>query len=165
MAGTFSFDVVSDFDRQELVNAVDQAMREIRTRYDLKDSKSEIKLEEERLVITSDSESHMTAIKDLLETKVIRRNLSLKILDWDEVEPAAGNTYRQFVKLRKGIADDLARKINKQIRDNFPKTQPQIQGDALRVQAKSKDDLQAVIRFLREHEADYPVPLQFTNYR
>jgi len=165
MAGTSSFDVVSDFDRQELVNAVDQATREIRTRFDLKDSKSEIKLEEDRLVITSDSETHLTAIKDLLETKVIRRSLSLKILDWGKVEEAGGNTYRQIVTLRKGIPDDLARKISKQIRDQFPKTQPQIQGDALRVTAKNKDDLQAVIRYLREHEADYPVPLQYTNYR
>jgi uncharacterized protein YajQ (UPF0234 family) len=165
MAGTSSFDVVSDFDRQELVNAIDQTMREIRTRYDLKDSKSNLDLEETRLVITSDSEYHLTAIKDLLETKVLRRNLSLKILDWGKVEEAGGNTYRQVVTLRKGIADDLGRKINKQIRDNFPKTQPQIQGDALRIAAKNKDDLQAVIKFLREHEADYPVPLQFTNYR
>ncbi|HUS16402.1 MAG TPA: YajQ family cyclic di-GMP-binding protein [Chloroflexia bacterium] len=165
MAGTVSFDLVSDFDRQELVNAVDQAMREIHTRYDLKDSKSDIKLEDERLVITSDSEHHLTAIKDLLETKVLRRNLSLKILDWGKVEEAAGNTARQIVTLRKGIADDLARKINKQIREQFPKTQPQVQGDALRIQAKSKDELQAVIKYLREHEADFPVPLQFTNYR
>src|SRR5262249_16865872 len=103
--------------------------------------------------------------RDLLETKVIRRGLSLKILDWGEVEEVSGGRYRQIVTLRKGIPDDLARKISKQIRDNFPKTQPQIQGDALRVSAKSKDDLQAVIRYLREHEADYPVPLQYTNYR
>ena len=165
MAGTFSFDVVSDFDRQELVNAIDQALREIHTRYDLKDSKSEIKLEETRLLITSDSEYHLTTIKDLLETKALRRNLSLKIFDWGKIEEAGGNTYRQTVEIRKGIADDVARKINKQIRENFPKAQPQIQGDALRVQAKNKDDLQAVIKFLREHEADWPVPLQFTNYR
>jgi uncharacterized protein YajQ (UPF0234 family) len=165
MAGTSSFDVVSDFDRQELVNAVDQAQREMRTRYDLKDSKSAIELEESRLVITADSETHLTAIKDLLETKVIRRSLSLKILDWGKIEEAGGNTYRQIVTLRKGIADDIARKIGKQIRDNFPKTQTQIQGDALRVSAKNKDDLQTVIHFLREHEADYPLPLQYTNYR
>ncbi|HET7079524.1 MAG TPA: YajQ family cyclic di-GMP-binding protein [Chloroflexia bacterium] len=165
MAGTSSFDVVSEFDRQELVNAIDQTMREIRTRYDLKDSKSNLDLEDTQLVITSDSEYHLTAIKDLLETKVLRRGLSLKILDWGKVEEAGGNRYRQVVTLRKGITDDLARKINKQIRDNFPKTQPQIQGDALRITAKSKDELQAVIKFLRDHEADYPIALQFTNYR
>jgi len=165
MAGTFSFDLVSEFDRQELVNAVDQALREIRTRYDLKDTKSDIKLEDERLVITAESEHHLTAIKDLLETKALRRNLSIKIFDWGVAEEAAGSTYRQIVTLRKGIADDLARKINKQIRENFPKTQPQIQGDALRVQAKSKDELQSVIAYLREHEGDFPLPLQFTNYR
>ncbi|HMA37175.1 MAG TPA: YajQ family cyclic di-GMP-binding protein [Chloroflexia bacterium] len=165
MAGTFSFDLVSDFDRQELVNAIDQTLREIRTRYDLKDSKSDIKLEEARLVITSESEYHLTQIKDLLETKVLRRNLSLKILEWGKVEEAGGNTYRQVVTIRKGIAEDQARKLNKQIREHFPKTQPQIQGDALRITAKSKDELQAVIRFIREHEAEYPVALQFTNYR
>lgn len=165
MAGTFSFDLVSDYDRQELVNAVDQTQREMRTRYDLKDSKSEIELEETRLVLTADSESHLTAIRDLLETKVIRRNLSLKILDWGKVEEAAGNTYRQVVTLRKGIPDDVARKISKLIRDQFPKTQPQIQGEALRITAKSKDDLQAIIKYLREHEADYPVALQYINYR
>ncbi len=165
MAATASFDVVSDFERQELVNAIDQAIREIRTRYDLKDSKSEIKLEEERLVITSDSELHLTAVRDLLESKLVRRNLSLKILDWGKVEEAGGSTYRQNVDLRKGIPEDLARKINKQIRENFPKTQSQVQGDALRISAKNKDDLQAVIQFLRQHEADYPAPLQFVNYR
>ena len=165
MAGTNSFDLVSDFDRQELVNAVDQTVRDTRTRYDLKDSKSEIKLEADKLTITADSEMHMTAIKDLLETKVIRRNLSIKILDFGEVEEAAGATYRQVVTIRKGIADDLAKKISKTIRDNFPKVQTQIQGDAVRVTAKSRDDLQGVITYFREHEADYPVPLQFTNYR
>jgi uncharacterized protein YajQ (UPF0234 family) len=165
MAGTFSFDVVSEYERQELVNAIDQATREIRTRYDLKDTKSDIKLEEERLVLTGDSEYQLGVIKDLIETKALRRNLSLKIFDWGTPEEATGGTYRQIVTLRKGIAEDIARKLNKQIRENFPKTQIQIQGDALRVQAKSKDELQAVIKFLRDHEADWPVALQFTNYR
>ncbi len=165
MAGTSSFDVVSDFDRQELVNAVDQAQREMRTRYDLKDSHSEIKLEDTRLVITSDSEVHLSAIHDLLETKALRRGLSLKIFEWGTPEPAAGSTYRQVVTLQKGIAEDLARKIGKQIRDSVPKVQVQVQGDALRVSAKSRDELQAVIRFLREQEETYPVPLQYVNYR
>jgi len=165
MAGTFSFDVVSEYERQELVNAIDQATREIRTRYDLKDTKSDIKLEEDQLLLTGDSEYQLGVIKDLIETKALRRNLSLKIFDWGTPEEAGGMTYRQTVKLRKGLADDVARKISKQIRENFPKPQPHIQGDALRVQAKSKDELQAVITFLRAHEADWPVALQFTNYR
>jgi uncharacterized protein YajQ (UPF0234 family) len=165
MAGTFSFDVVSDFERQELVNAVDQTVRDVRTRYDLKDTKSEIRLEEKTITLVSDSEYTLSQIRDILETKAFRRGLSLKIFDYGEAQEAGGMTYRQVITLRKGIADDLARKLSKQIRDQFPKIQVQVQGDALRVSAKAKDDLQAVIKFLREHEADYPVPLQFTNYR
>jgi uncharacterized protein YajQ (UPF0234 family) len=165
MAGTFSFDVVSDFERQELVNAVDQTVRDVRTRYDLKDTKSEIRLEEKTITLVSDSEYTLSQIRDILETKAFRRGLSLKIFDYGEPQEAGGMTYRQVITLRKGIADDLARKLSKQIRDNVPKVQVQVQGDALRVSAKAKDDLQAVIQFLRAHEADYPVPLQFTNYR
>ena len=111
MAGTFSFDVVSEYERQELVNAIDQATREIRTRYDLKDTKSDIKLEEERLVLTGDSEYQLGVIKDLIETKALRRNLSLKIFDWGTPEEATGGTYRQIVTLRKGIAEDIARRL------------------------------------------------------
>ena len=165
MAGTFSFDVVSDFDRQELVNAVDQTQRDVRTRFDLKDTKSEIRLEEKTITLVSDSEYALSQIRDILESKAFRRGLSLKIFDYGEPQEAGGMTYRQLITLRKGIAEDLARKISKQIRDSFNKVQVQVQGDALRVIAKSKDDLQAVIRYLREHEADYPVPLQYTNYR
>ena len=165
MAGNFSFDVVSDFDRQELVNAVDQTQREVRTRFDLKDTKSEIRLDEKTITLVSDSEYALSQIRDILESKAFRRGLSLKIFDYSEPEEAGGMTYRQLITLRKGIAEDLARKISKQIRDNSNKVQVQVQGDALRVTAKAKDDLQAVIRYLREHEADYPVPLQYTNYR
>ena len=163
MAGTSSFDVVSDFDRQELVNAIDQTMREIRTRYDLKDSKSNLDLEETSILITSDSEYHLTAIKDLLETKVLRRNLSLKILDWGKVEEAGGNKVRQRIGLRRGLTDENAKKITKLIRDEFPKVKSQIQGDAVRVSGKSRDDLQRVMGRLRE--LDLAVPLQFENYR
>ena len=165
MAGTLSFDVVSDFERQEQVNAVDQTVRDVRTRYDLKDTKSEIRLDEKTITLISDSEYTLSQIRDILESKAFRRGLSLKIFDYGEPQEAGGMTYRQVITLRKGIADDLARKLNKQIRDNVPKVQVQVQGDALRVSAKAKDDLQAVIKFLRDHEADYPVPLQFTNYR
>ncbi len=165
MAGTFSFDVVSDFERQELVNAVDQTLRDVRTRYDLKDTASDLKLEEKTITITSDSEFALSQIRDILESKAFRRGLSLKIFEYGEPREAGGMTYRQVVTLHKGIAEDLARKLSKQIRDNVPKVQVQVQGDALRVTAKAKDDLQTVIKFLRDHEADYPVPLQFTNYR
>jgi len=165
MAGTFSFDIVSDFDRQELVNAVDQTIRDVRTRFDLKDTKSEIKLDEKTLLLTSNSEYALSQIRDILESKAFRRGLSLKIFDYGEPEEAGGMTYRQTVNLRKGIPEGLARKLGKQIRDSIPKVQVQVQGDALRVMAKAKDDLQAVIKYLRDHEADYPVPLQYTNYR
>lgn len=163
MASASSFDIVSDFDLQELKNALDQTEREIGTRYDLKDTKTEIEATDTQLTITTNSEYTLSQVRDLLESKFVRRGLSLKILDYQTEEPASGARVRQVVKLRKGIPDDLAKKITKQIRDDFKKVTPQIQGNAVRVQAKSRDDLQAVIASLKE--ADYPVALQFINYR
>jgi cyclic-di-GMP-binding protein len=165
MADTFSFDVVSDFDHQEVVNAVDQALREVRTRYDLKDSKTEMNLEGNKITINTDSEYHLTAIKDILQSKAIKRGLSLKVFKFGDVEPASGGRYRQVVDLQKGLNEDLAKSLTKDIRANFPKVQPQIQGDALRISAKSKDELQRVIQHLRSKEDTLPVALQFTNYR
>ena len=163
MASVSSFDIVSDFDMQELKNALDQTEREIGTRYDLKDTKTEIEATETQLTITTNSEYTLSQVRDLLESKFVRRGLSLKILDYQTEEPASGARVRQVVKLRKGIPDDLAKKITKQIRDDFKKVTPQIQGNAVRVQAKSRDDLQAVIASLKD--TDYPVALQFINYR
>ena len=163
MASSSSFDVVSTFDRQELKNAVDQTERDVRTRYDLKDTKTEINLGDTEITINSESEYSLNAVRDILESKLIGRKLSLKILDYQEPEEASGARMRQVVKLRNGIPDDLAKKIAKSVRDEFKKVTPQIQGDAVRVQAKSRDDLQAVIEMLKA--ADYPVALQFTNYR
>lgn len=165
MASESTFDIVSEFDYQELSNAVDQAQREIQTRFDLKDSKTTMDLSKTELTITTDSEMHLGSVRDILETKAIRRNLSLKIFAYGAVEDVSGARVRQVATLQKGINSDLARKIQKMIRDQFPKIQPRIQGEALRVGSKNKDDLQAVIKFLREKEADFPVPLQFTNYR
>ena len=165
MPDTFSFDVVSDFDRQEVVNAVDQTLREVRTRYDLKDSKTEMDLEGSKITINTDSEYHLTAIKDILQSKAVKRGLSLKIFKFGNAEPASGGRYRQVVDLQKGISDDLAKSLAKEIRTTFPKVQPQIQGDAVRVIAKSKDDLQRVIQRLRGKEDELPVALQFINYR
>lgn len=162
-AGESSFDVVSQFDRQEVVNAIDQALREVQTRYDLKDTKSKITLEKEQVTFTAPSDFVLKSVRELLESKLIRRNLSLKILDYGTVEPAAGNTVRQVAKLRQGIDQDLARRINKVIKDRAPKVRSQIQGDAVRVSGKSKDELQGVIKLLKEQ--DYPVDLQFINYR
>jgi len=165
MAGEASFDVVSDFDRQELVNALDQARREIGTRYDFKGAKAELELGKDEIVLRADSESRAKSMRDLVESKAIRRNLSLKIFEWGEVEEAGGNTVRQQIGLRRGLPDDLAKKITKLIRDDYPKVKSQIQGDAIRVSGKSKDELQKVITRLREESESYPVPLQFQNYR
>jgi cyclic-di-GMP-binding protein len=163
MAGDFSFDVVSEYDRQELVNAVDQTKREIATRYDFKGTKADIELEKDAIEMTGDSEFQLRSVKDVLESKAIRRGLSLKVFEYARAEPAAGSTYRQKVALKAGINDELSRKITKLLRDKLPKVKAQVQGDAIRVSSKSKDELQAVMRLLKEQ--DYPIPLQFNNYR
>lgn len=163
--GDVSFDVVSEFDHQELVNALDQARREIGTRYDFKGSKAEFELAKEEIILRADSDSRARAMRDLLESKAIRRGLSLKIFDWGEIEEAGGNTVRQKIGLKRGLPEDLAKKISKLIRDDYPKAKSQIQGDAIRVSSKSKDELQKVITRLREESQGYPVPLQFQNYR
>lgn len=165
MADTFSFDVVSDFDRQEVVNAVDQTVREVGTRYDLKDSKTEIELEGTKITVTSDSEYHLDAIKDILQSKAVKRGLSLKVFKFGKIEPAGGMRFRQVIDLQKGLSDEIAKSLTKEIKGSFPKAQAQIQGDSLRITAKSKDELQRVIQHLRGKEADLPVALQFTNYR
>jgi uncharacterized protein YajQ (UPF0234 family) len=163
MAGEISFDVVSDFDEQELRNALDQVRREVQQRYDFKGAHVDLAQEKDKLVLVTDSEMRARAIRDLVESKAVRRNLSLKIFDWGEVVPAGGNKVRQEITLRRGLPDDLARKLVKQIREEFPKVQPRIQGDAIRVAGKSRDELQKVIVRLRE--LDEAVPLQFENYR
>ena len=159
------FDIVSQFDRQELVNALDQTRRELGTRFDFKNSPFEISLEAQEIVLLAESESKLTAIKDVIQSKLVRRNLPLKILQWEKPADAAGGRVRQHVKLVQGISPDLARQISKYIRETHPKTKPAIQGDAVRVSAKNKDDLQAVIQSLRAKEKDYDVALQFINYR
>jgi uncharacterized protein YajQ (UPF0234 family) len=163
MAGDSSFDVVSDFDDMEMRNALDQVRREVQQRYDFKGATFDLTQAKTELVLTTDDEFRAKAIRDLIESKAVRRSLSLKIFDWGKVEPAGGNKVRQHIGLRRGLDEDLARKMSKLIRDEFPKVKPQIQGDALRVFGKNKDDLQRVINRLKE--LDEPVPLQFTNYR
>lgn len=163
MASTYSFDIVSDFDRQELVNAVDQTLREIKSRYDLKDTKTTLDLGEDAITINTDSEFTLDAIHDVLQTKAVKRNLSLKIFDYGKIEASSGNRVRQEVKLCKGISQEIGKQITKLIRDEFKKVQGSIQGDAVRVSAKSKDELQQIIQRLKQE--DFPVALQFTNYR
>lgn len=163
MPSTFSFDVVSDFDRQELVNTVDQSIREINSRYDLKDTKTTVELGEEVITVNTDSEFTLEAIHTILRTKAAKRNLSQKIFEYGKVESASGNRVRQEIKLKKGISQEIAKKITKLIRDEFKKVQGSIQGDAVRVSSSSKDDLQSVMQRLKQE--DFPVALQFTNYR
>lgn len=163
MASLASFDIVSKFDEQELKNALDQARREVQQRYDLKDTKTEITLGEDEITINTASEVSLEAVRDILESKFVRRGLSLKILDYGKEEQAASGRLRQVAKLKQGIPEDLAKQISKRIRDDFKKVTPQIQGDAVRVQAKNKDDLQNVIQSLKAEE--FPVALQFVNYR
>ncbi|GCL36415.1 MAG: YajQ family cyclic di-GMP-binding protein [Sphaerospermopsis kisseleviana] len=163
MASSFSFDIVSDFDRQELVNAVDQVIRDIKSRYDLKDTQTTVELGENSITINTDSDMTLEAVHGILREKAAKRNLSQKIFDFGKVESASGNRLRQEINLKKGISQDIAKQISKLIRDEFKKVQASIQGDAVRVTAKAKDDLQAVIQRLKQE--DFPVALQFTNYR
>ena len=163
MASTYSFDVVSDFDRQELVNAIDQTVRDVKSRYDLKDTKSTVELGEQTIIINTDSVFTLDAVQKLLREKAAKRNLSQKIFEVGKIESASGNRVRQEITLKKGISQDIAKKISKLIRDDFKKVQASIQGDAVRVSAKNKDELQTVIHRLKQEEL--PIDLQFTNYR
>ncbi len=163
MAGEVSFDVVSDFDVQELRNALDQVRREVAQRYDFRQATVQLDQGKDELTLVTDDEYRAAAVKDLIESKAIRRGLSLKIFDWGKVEEAGGNKVRQQITLRRGLSDELAKRITKLIRDEFPKVKSQIQGDAVRVSGKSKDELQRVIVRLRG--LDEVVPLQFENYR
>lgn len=163
MASSYSFDIVSDFDRQELINALDQVRREVTSRYDLKDTQTQVDLGEDSITIETASDMSLDAVRGVLNQKAAKRNLSLKIFEYGEVEPATKNRVRQQIKLRQGIEQPLGKKITKLIRDNLKKVQASIQGDTVRVSAKSKDDLQAAIQLIKSE--DWPVALQFTNYR
>lgn len=160
---TSSFDIVSDFDRQELVNTVDQTLRDITSRYDLKDTKTTVELGDEAITVNTDSEFTLDAIQTILQIKAAKRNLSLKIFDYGKVESASGSRVRQEIKLKKGISQEIGKQITKLIRDDFKKVQASIQGDVVRVSSKSKDDLQEVMTRLKQE--DFPMALQFTNYR
>lgn len=163
MAGESSFDVVSEFDQQEMVNALDQVRREVATRFDFKGSRVSIELGRGEITLTADDEFRAAAVKDLIQTKAVRRGLSLKVFEWGRLAPAAGGTVRQRIGLLRGLTSEQAKELSKGIRDRFPKVKPVIQGDAVRVSGKSRDELQAVIAHLRG--LDYPVALQFVNYR
>jgi uncharacterized protein YajQ (UPF0234 family) len=163
MADTYSFDVVSDFDRQELVNTIDQVRRDVGQRYDLKDSNTEIEVEETSLTITTASDMTLQAVEDVLRQKATKRNLSLKIFDFQTPEAVGGNRVKQVVKLRKGLSQELAKQLSKTVRDELKKVTVSIQGDSLRITGKNKDDLQQAITLLKAQDVE--VPLQFENYR
>ena len=166
MAKDCSFDVVSEFDKQELVNAIDQVKRDLTSRFDLKNSNSTIDLEADKsITITTNDEMKLRNIYDILQTKLVKRGLSIKILDAQTIENALGGNVRQVYNLRKGLTQELAKKIVADIKDSKLKVQASIQGEQVRVTGKSKDDLQDVIRMLRSNEDKYDYPLQFTNYR
>lgn len=164
MASTCSFDVVSNVEIQEVKNAIETATKELRQRYDLKGSNSEIRLENDKeIIISSADEYKLTAVNDILQSKLIKRGVSLKALDYQKIEKALGGTARQHIVLRQGIASEKAKAISKAIRDSKLKAQAQIQGDQLRVTSKSRDILQDVIQALKA--LDFGIDLQFTNYR
>lgn len=166
MAKDCSFDIVSEFDKQELVNAVDQAKRELTTRFDLKGSNSDVILDTDKsITITTNDEMKLKNILDILQSKMIKRGLSIKILDAQQVENALGGNVRQVFNLKKGLTQELAKKIVADIKNTKLKVQASIQGEQVRVSGKDKDDLQAVIKMLREKEDNYEIPLQFQNYR
>ena len=165
MAENFSFDIVSDFDRQELVNTIDQVNRETSQRYDLKGTNTSIELDQENIFIITDSELTLNSVIDILRQKATKRKLSLKIFDFHSVEVISGNRIKQTINLKKGLNQEIAKKISKEIRNEFKKINVSIQGDNLRVASKSKNDLQQVIKMLEKFEESLNVPLQTNNYR
>ncbi|MFP3122294.1 MULTISPECIES: YajQ family cyclic di-GMP-binding protein [Bacillaceae] len=163
MSKESSFDIVSKVELPEVTNAINLALKEIQTRYDFKGSKSDIKLEKESLVLTSDDEYKLSQLTDVLLSKLVKRGVPIKNLDYGKIENASGGTVRQYVNLKQGIDKDTAKVLNTIIKNLKLKVKSQIQDDQLRVTGKSRDDLQAVIAAVRE--ADVPVELQFINYR
>lgn len=163
MAKDNSFDIVSQVDLAEVVNAINQASKEIGQRFDFKGSQSRIELEGHEIVLTADDEYKLKSVTDILQSKLIKRNVPLKALEYGKVEPAAGGTVRQRIRLQQGIPTEKAREIVKFIKDTKAKVQAAIQGDMVRVSGKDRDVLQEVIAKLRAH--DFGIDMQFTNYR
>ncbi|MCL0081096.1 YajQ family cyclic di-GMP-binding protein [Peptococcaceae bacterium] len=163
MAKEVSFDIVSKIDMQEVNNALNQTNKEISQRYDFKNSKSEVSMEEENLEIMADSDLQLKSVIDILQSKLIRRNVAIKNLEYGAIEDASGGLIRQQINIKQGIDSDTAKRIVKDIKGLKLKVQAKIMSDQLRVSGKNKDDLQAVMQFLKE--ADYGLELQFINYR
>lgn len=158
-----SFDVVSEIDEQEVKNAVDQAQREVATRFDFKDTDSTIELSTGKITIASVTEERLKALLQVLEEKFVKRQVSLKTLEYGKVEQATKGTARQVLTLKAGLSSDKAKEINKAIKESGLKVQSQTQGDAVRITGKKRDDLQAAITFLKGK--DFELPLQYKNFR
>jgi len=165
MAESFSFDVVSDFERQELVNTLDQVKREISQRYDLKDTDTSVDLDKENIYITTNSELTLNAVKDIIMQKALKRKLSLKIFEYGEIEIVSGNKLKQTILLKQGIKQEIAKKISKNIRDQIKKINVSINGETLRISSKSKNDLQSAIKLISDLEESLNIPLKANNFR
>ncbi|MGA2887373.1 MAG: YajQ family cyclic di-GMP-binding protein [Terracidiphilus sp.] len=164
MAQENSFDIVSKVDIQEVRNAIDQALKEIRQRFDLKDSHSDVTLEgSEAILLVSSGEYKLEAVKDILSQKLVKRSVSLKNLTFEKVEEASGKSVRQKINLQQGIPIEKAKEIVRLVKDSKKKAQASIQGDTVRISSKDRDELQAIIALLRAK--DLGLELQFTNYR
>ncbi|HWF05422.1 MAG TPA: YajQ family cyclic di-GMP-binding protein [Candidatus Angelobacter sp.] len=164
MASENSFDIVSKVDLQEVSNAIQNALKEVHTRFDLKDSKSDIQLEgKDAIVVSSANETNLKSVNDILQNKMVKRNVPIKAFTYGVVEPAAGSTVRQKVTMQQGIPIEKAKEIVKLIKDSKKKAQASIQGDTVRVSGKDRDSLQEIIALLRGH--DFGIDMQFTNYR
>jgi cyclic-di-GMP-binding protein len=163
MAQEFTFDIVSKTDMQEVANAVQQAQKELAQRFDFKGSKSSIELNGDEIILISDHEGKLLSVKDILESKLVKRKVPLKSVAYEKVEQAAGGTVRQRAKIVQGIESEKAKSIVKTIKDAKLKVQASIQGDQVRIAGRNKDELQRVIALVKE--SDYGIPLQFTNYR
>lgn len=164
MAAENSFDIVSKVDLQEVRNAIDQTMKELRTRFDLKDSHSDIKLEgQEKMELASSDEYKLKAVMEILQQKLVKRGVSLKALEYGKIEPAAGSSVRQTITLQQGIPTEKAREIVKAVKESRKKVQASIQGDTVRIAGKDRDTLQDTIALLKRQ--DFGIDMQFTNYR
>jgi len=162
-AKDFSFDIVSRVDMQEFKNAVDQAKRELANRFDLKATKCEIQFEKENLTLVADDEFRLKQLKDIVESKLVKRGLDLRNFEYGKLEPGTKLTVHQDVKVKQGLSQDIGRTIVKAIKDRGLKVQAQIQGEELRVSGRDKDELQKAIALVKG--LDLPVPVQFVNYR
>jgi uncharacterized protein YajQ (UPF0234 family) len=163
MSKESSFQIVSEVNLQEIDNAVNQASKEISTRYDFKGSGADLAWDKEAITVFADNDFHVKSAVDVLQSKIIKRGISLKALDYQKIEPASGGTVRQKILIKQGIPQEKAKDIGKLLRDAKLKVQSQIEGDKLRISSKSKDELQHAIKLIKDQ--DYDIPLQFVNFR